>query len=178
MLQTVQTLSFNPLDRVKFVQIWHEIAGWRDVSPCWVSIPQIGSNLFKFEKEYIVSCLADVSIPQIGSNLFKFTINKNKHKRIHNVSIPQIGSNLFKWQCKERKLSLQYCVSIPQIGSNLFKLNLTQHALTVEQIKFQSPRSGQICSNLFNGMDYRIYILTFQSPRSGQICSNSRYGPR
>ena len=65
---------------------------------------------------------------------------------------------------------------------------------------FQSPRSGQICSNTgegkaklnnfakgFNPLDRVkfvqimfiflptiLWLITFQSPRSGQICSNAR----
>ena len=40
---------------------------------------------------------------------------------------------------------------------------------------FQSPRSGQICSNILtqSGLDYWRDQIEFQSPRSGQICSNS-----
>ena len=39
---------------------------------------------------------------------------------------------------------------------------------------FQSPRSGQICSN-FGAAAPMVALgeLEFQSPRSGQICSNS-----
>ena len=36
---------------------------------------------------------------------------------------------------------------------------------------FQSPRSGQICSNDSRRLEIQIE-LKFQSPRSGQICSN------
>ena len=38
---------------------------------------------------------------------------------------------------------------------------------------FQSPRSGQICSNFeaVKALDTQLASL-FQSPRSGQICSN------
>ena len=36
---------------------------------------------------------------------------------------------------------------------------------------FQSPRSGQICSNSVMSQ-LRDYSISFQSPRSGQICSN------
>ena len=42
--------------------------------------------------------------------------------------------------------------------------------------EFQSPRSGQICSNCTENetlRSIRIKVL-FQSPRSGQICSNER----
>ena len=38
---------------------------------------------------------------------------------------------------------------------------------------FQSPRSGQICSNLFNEQVPKDRYM-FQSPRSGQICSNDK----
>ena len=38
---------------------------------------------------------------------------------------------------------------------------------------FQSPRSGQICSNLFNEQVPKDRYM-FQSPRSGQICSNTK----
>ena len=38
---------------------------------------------------------------------------------------------------------------------------------------FQSPRSGQICSNPDRVYAYSMVIGEFQSPRSGQICSNS-----
>ena len=38
---------------------------------------------------------------------------------------------------------------------------------------FQSPRSGQICSNkMFLTYDNLVGLALFQSPRSGQICSN------
>ena len=37
---------------------------------------------------------------------------------------------------------------------------------------FQSPRSGQICSNSIM-ICGTIVLYMFQSPRSGQICSNS-----
>ena len=39
--------------------------------------------------------------------------------------------------------------------------------------QFQSPRSGQICSNAFSiAAKSALEVTTFQSPRSGQICSN------
>ena len=38
--------------------------------------------------------------------------------------------------------------------------------------EFQSPRSGQICSNSSFQRAGRVGIRPFQSPRSGQICSN------
>ena len=37
---------------------------------------------------------------------------------------------------------------------------------------FQSPRSGQICSNIVVGLIREYQPEKFQSPRSGQICSN------
>ena len=41
-------------------------------------------------------------------------------------------------------------------------------------ILFQSPRSGQICSNITakSGLEVVTDVFEFQSPRSGQICSN------
>ena len=41
---------------------------------------------------------------------------------------------------------------------------------------FQSPRSGQICSNywLLRALEFKPNFA-FQSPRSGQICSNSKW---
>ena len=38
---------------------------------------------------------------------------------------------------------------------------------------FQSPRSGQICSNLIIWIILSFLAIWFQSPRSGQICSNN-----
>ena len=43
---------------------------------------------------------------------------------------------------------------------------------TVADLMFQSPRSGQICSNLLNEATKARVETAFQSPRSGQICSN------
>ena len=37
---------------------------------------------------------------------------------------------------------------------------------------FQSPRSGQICSNAISTLEEIVDSLPFQSPRSGQICLN------
>ena len=37
---------------------------------------------------------------------------------------------------------------------------------------FQSPRSGQICSNSGMASTEKLLGSRFQSPRSGQICSN------
>ena len=40
-------------------------------------------------------------------------------------------------------------------------------------IMFQSPRSGQICSNVdWSEWGFQTEDYKFQSPRSGQICSN------
>ena len=51
-----------------------------------VSIPLIGSNLFKLMQNYLkVQNLSLVSIPFIGSNLFKF-IDENKQKEIDDDS--------------------------------------------------------------------------------------------
>ena len=55
-----------------------------------------------------------------------------------------------------------------QICSNDFELDNTDDD-DVEL--FQSPRSGQICSNKFFDL-LPDFELEFQSPRSGQICSN------
>ena len=58
-----------------------------------------------------------------------------------------------------------------QICSNDFELDNTDDD-DVEL--FQSPRSGQICSNI-NTLEEIVDSLPekkFQSPRSGQICSN------
>ena len=41
-----------------------------------------------------------------------------------------------------------------------------------KNILFQSPRSGQICSNITKKVNGEEIIVAFQSPRSGQICSN------
>ena len=52
--------------------------------------------------------------------------------------------------------------------SELIK-NLKLH----EGFRFQSPRSGQICSNLAAARkSAQETAEKFQSPRSGQICSN------
>ena len=49
----------------------------------------------------------------------------------------------------------------------------TQTLADVLAEKFQSPRSGQICSNLPVAPDSaNPATFKFQSPRSGQICSN------
>ena len=44
---------------------------------------------------------------------------------------------------------------------------------TYDYEKFQSHRSGQICSNAeVKRLENELLSLMFQSPRSGQICSN------
>ena len=49
-------------------------------------------------------------------------------------------------------------------------LNKLLHKIVKEA--FQSPRSGQICSNIVVGLIREYQPEKFQSPRSGQICSN------
>ena len=44
----------------------------------------------------------------------------------------------------------------------------------ISTFAFQSPRSGQICSNVKDEIGYGDAYRVFQSPRSGQICSNSK----
>ena len=46
-------------------------------------------------------------------------------------------------------------------------------AIILVTIMFQSPRSGQICSNIATAAVEKYKADLFQSPRSGQICSNA-----
>ena len=124
-MELKSTISFNPLDRVKFVQI---------------------NNFTISTLEEIV----DVSIPQIGSNLFKSLDDSLDDIVFDDVSIPQIGSNLFKYN-----------------GEAFIRFDCRKAD------GFQSPRSGQICSNeRLELSNLKRLRKPFQSPRSGQICSN------
>ena len=59
-----------------------------------------------------------------------------------------------------------------QICSNAEVKRLENELLS---LMFQSPRSGQICSNAeVKRLENELLSLMFQSPRSGQICSNNR----
>ena len=89
-----------------------------------------------------------VSIPFIGSNLFKFHHGMDRW-RTNLVSIPFIGSNLFKCEERSSQTRQKYRhVSIPFIGSNLFKFK--EAVGTICANTFQSPLSGQICLNYKN----------------------------
>ena len=100
-----------------------------------VSIPFIGSNLFKYIKGAAATVAANtVSIPFIGSNLFKFK-----------EAVGTICANTF-----QSPLSGQIClnristptsrhhslVSIPFIGSNLFKLQKQNKRIDVKDAGF------------------------------------------
>ena len=66
------------------------------------------------------------------------------------------------------------CIGFQSPRSGQICSNLTRDELLLNGGKFQSPRSGQICSNAsIDEPQEDGSILKFQSPRSGQIYSNS-----
>ena len=114
-------LCFNPLDRVKFVQIPLNLDAFIQAKDPFQS-PRSG---------------------QICSNLFNEQVPKDRYM----FQSPRSG----------------------QICSNTKKVNGEE---VIVAVRFQSPRSGQICSNDDEDYFEMKLITQFQSPRSGQICSN------
>ena len=112
-----------------------------------VSIPWIGSNLFKskWRRGYRVRYLRFQS-PGSGQICLKCTAISFKDLAGKLVSIPWIGSNLFKIYLNLMK-RLKRTVSIPWIGSNLFKVKQAGSTTCYCNKPFQSPGSGQICLN-------------------------------
>ena len=142
--------SFNPLDRVKFVQI-----------------------LLATMNVVHASASHTVSIPQIGSNLFKQVVKSLPEEKESKVSIPQIGSNLFKLEEIVDSLPEERKFQSPRSGQICSNATYLRVLGKISLTPFQSPRSGQICSNTNKLKSLQRRVTTFQSPRSGQICSNS-----
>ena len=62
----------------------------------------------------------------------------------------------------------------PREVGNTVRTSKLKNRLSVKDYRFQSPRSGEYCSNI-----YRRAIVPdglFQSPRSGEYCSNNLFG--
>ena len=73
---------------------------------------------------------------------------------------------------KNLKLHEGFRFQSPRSGQICSNLAAARKSAQETAEKFQSPRSGQIYSNL---TAYGMFVLAFwefQSPRSGQICSN------
>ena len=78
---------------------------------------------------------------------------------------------------EELRLTLSVkCVSFNPLDRVKFvQIQTSVNGVSVTSFEvFQSPRSGQICSNLKNSA-FIDGEIEFQSPRSGQICSNIYY---
>ena len=144
-------LSFNPLDRVKFVQIL---------------LLGVLRKTFGSETEF-----QSPRSGQICSNLFNEQVPKDRYM-FQSPRSGQICSNTVEGEK----------VIVALISFNpLDRVKFVQiywakrvHSQSERGRRFQSPRSGQICSNSkrIQTVDLRIRAA-FQSPRSGQICSNS-----
>ena len=106
-----------------------------------------------------------VSIPLIGSNLFKFKNSLSSQER-GNVSIPLIGSNLFK--CGSSILDFEDMEMFQSPWSGQICLNLAscQVAMMIPK-SFQSPWSGQICLNQWQWKSYFSLRITVSIPLIG-----------
>ena len=135
---------FNPLDRVKFVQI-----------PADMNLKVDDYAVFQSPRSGQI-CSNREYQPEKGQRIWCFNpLDRVKFVQINDIELSEFSAFCFN------PLDRVKFVQIKSYGETMFGLHGT----------FQSPRSGQICSNYIS-TDPIVVGYRFQSPRSGQICSN------
>ena len=189
--------SFNPLDRVKFVQILNKSGMWCIYNLDGFQSPRSGQICSNYREaheqaeklasrfnpldrvkfvqivimEYLLTFIFLVSIPQIGSNLFKFnTLEELKTYVLNGFQSPRSGQICSNYAKSGRiaNTARQTVVSIPQIGSNLFKFRL-YGGRGGQSFSVSIPQIG---SNLFKFNSRKEMVCLSQFVSIPQIGSN------
>ena len=171
--------SFNPLDRVKFVQIIYVCRLGETMIAALFQSPRSGQICSNKRKSMTLQSLLWKRLwfqsPRSGQicsneNLLFHSVEWKSFNPLDRVKFVQIRTTL------ERKVRTKKSFQSPRSGQICSNASQEKEIGVIAQKAFQSPRSGQICSNQPTEKEVGVIAqkAMFQSPRSGQICSNNQ----